>query len=453
MTALSVPSAPAGPPPALLAATASSRRLMACAAPDLASHLALVGPLPDAARLPGVRVAELAAEAGLTGRGGAAFPTGRKLASLVEAVRSGRPPVVVANGAEGEPASSKDHALLAHAPHLVLDGLALAVRAVTGAVGSSAGGAEAHLYAPAEVVRTLAPLLVERAAAGVDEVAVRGTAAPDRFVAGQSSAVASAVAGGPALPRTPWPPPRLVGAGTAQRPGRPTLVLNVETLAHLGLLARLGAGWFRSVGTDDEPGTRLVTVSGAVRTPRVAEVAGGAPLADVLSAAGGASEQLSALLVGGYHGGWVPFGERAPHTASLPHSRSALAPWGADPGAGVVIALPSRACGLRAGADVARYLAAQTAGQCGPCVNGLPTLAEHLEALADAGAAVPARQHSREGLARRVHELHRVAGLVDGRGACHHPSGTVRLVRSTLMTFADDVQAHLGGRCLAREER
>lgn len=424
----------------------SSRRLMACAARDLSTHLDLLGPLPTPSELPGHLVVAESERSGLTGRGGAAFPTGRKLAALLAGAERGRPPVVVANGAEGEPASSKDHALLAHAPHLVLDGLALAVRAVGGGGAGAGAGVEAHLYAPADVLRDLAPVLAERAAAGVDVGGARPrtTASPDRFVAGQSSAVASAVAGGPALPRTPWPPPRLVGAGTARHPGRPTLVLNVETLAHLALLARLGAPWFRSVGTDDEPGTRLVTVSGAVRTPRVAEVAGGAALADVLAEAGGASEPLSALLVGGYHGGWVPFGSHAPHTAVLPHSRSALEPWGADPGAGVVVALPARECGLRAGAEVARYLAGQTAGQCGPCVNGLPTLAEHLAALAGGGSGGGGR-----GLAGRVAELHRVAGLVDGRGACHHPSGSVRLVRSTLVAFADDVQAHLRGRCLA----
>lgn len=433
-----------GPPSAV---PPGSTRLMACAARDLAGHLAVVGPLPGVTALPGDRVVELGLDAGLTGRGGAAFPTGRKLAALLGAGARGRPPVVVANGAEGEPASSKDHALLAHAPHLVLDGLALAVRAV----GGARTGVSAHLYAPEALLSTLAPVLAERTA--VDDVRVETTAAPDRFVAGQSSAVASAVAGGPALPRAPWPPPRLVGAGTARHPGRPALVVNVETLAHLALLGRHGAAWFRSVGAVDEPGTRLVTVSGAVRAPRVAEVAGGAPLSEVLAQAGGPAEPLSALLVGGYHGGWVPYGERAPQTQDAPHSRAALAPWGAAPGAGVVIALPARACGLRAGAEVARYLAGQTAGQCGPCVNGLPTLAEHLAALADAGAVRPERSHSREGLARRVGELHRVAGLVEGRGACHHPDGSVRLVRSTLMTFADDVQAHLAGRCLAEDER
>ncbi len=149
-----------------------------------------------------------------------------------------------------------------------------------------------------------------------------------------------------------------------------------------------------------------------------------------------------ALLVGGYHGGWVPFGERAPHTAPLPHSRSALAPWGADPVP--ASSSPALARVRAAGGGRRRPLPRGADRRAVRAVRQRPAhLAEHLEALADAGAAEPSRPHSGEGLARRIEELHRVAGLVDGRGACHHPSGSVRLVRSTLMTFADDVQAHL----------
>ena len=106
------------------------------------------------------------------------------------------------------------------------------------------------------------------------------------------------------------------------------------------------------------------------------------------------------------------------------------------------MALGSAQCGLRAGADIAAYLAGQSAGQCGPCVNGLPTVAEHLAQLA-AGRSAPSA----------VRELHRVVGLVEGRGACHHPDGTARLVRSTLTTFAAEVELHLVGRCSAGTPR
>jgi NADH:ubiquinone oxidoreductase subunit F (NADH-binding) len=175
-----------------------------------------------------------------------------------------------------------------------------------------------------------------------------------------------------------------------------------------------------------------------VTAPAVVEVAGGTRLADALRFAGGASAPLGAVLVGGYHGGWVP----ARDVADVALTTADLAPYGAAPGAGVVVALPRSACGLRAGADLVGYLAGQGARQCGPCRNGLPAIAATLTALAD-GCASP-------GL---VAEVERVSRLVERRGACHHPDGTVRLARSTLRTFAADVRQHLAGGCLARSDR
>lgn len=396
--------------------TATAVRLSGAAASTYRAHLDQLGPLPD---LSSGDLITMTADAGLTGRGGAAFPTARKLAS----VRDGGRPVVVANGAEGEPASSKDRALLVQAPHLVLDGLALAARAV--------GARQAYLYAPADLLQgRIATALLERK----DAVPVRTVAAPDTFVSGQESAVVAAINGREALPASQ--PPAVYQRGVG---GRPTLVQNVETLAHLALLARYGVGWFRQVGAPDEPGTRLVTVSGAVQAPGVYEVPTGSPLSDLVDAAGGGAGPLQALLIGGYHGGWVPWNDT---TTALPHSRAALDHFDAGPGAGVVIALGADQCGLQAGAGVAAYLAGQSARQCGPCLNGLPAVSGHLTRLA-----------KRRGDARTVRELNRICGLVVGRGACHHPDGTARLVRSTMRTFAGEVDLHLAGRCTARGRR
>jgi NADH:ubiquinone oxidoreductase subunit F (NADH-binding) len=388
----------------------TARRLTAAAAAGYRAHLDLLGPLPAVSA---TQLIAMTSAAGLTGRGGAAFPVGRKLA----AVQAGGRGVVVANGAEGEPASSKDRALLAQAPHLVLDGLALAVRAV--------GATSAYVHAARDLLDgPIARALRERR----DDVAVRTVESAGMFVSGESSAVVAAVNGSRPLPTMAPPAAHQQGVG-----GRPTLVQNVETLAQLALLARYGPDWFRSLGTADEPGTRLVTVSGAVRSPGVYEVAGGTALASVLDLAGGISTPVQALLVGGYHGGWVPWNST---TAALPHSRAALARYGADPGAGVVVALGAERCGLSAGAEIAAYLAGQSAGQCGPCVHGLPAAAGHLARLAAGRASASA-----------VRDLHRVVGLVEGRGACHHPDGTARFVRSTLTTFAAEVELHLAGRC------
>src|SRR5215472_4260037 len=260
---------------------------------DLQDHLARHGRLRYAGG-PGRLVAEVAA-AGLTGRGGAAFPVARKLAAAAEASPA---PLAAGNGAEGEPASSKDRSLLWISPHLVLDGLQLAAEV--------AGSGDAVLYVQRNerLHARLAQAIAERADAGVDAVRVDLTPAPDRFLAGQESALVSRLTGKPALPayRPVRGLPRLA-------PGRPALVQNVETLAHLALIARYGASWFR--------------------------------------------------LVGGYHGAWLPAAE----AARLPLANAALRPLGAAVGAGVVAALPADRCGLAETARVARYLALESAGQ------------------------------------------------------------------------------------------
>jgi len=217
---------------------------------DLAAHLGRHGPVRyrggTARLIPEVRAA------GLTGRGGAAFPVHRKL-EAVAAAGPGRA-IVVGNAAEGEPASHKDEALLRLAPHLVLDGLQLAAEAV--------GSAHAVLYVRRDLHAStrLDLRMTERAPRGLDRAAVEIVPAPTRFLAGEESALASLVSGGEAVPR--FTPPRVFERGVD---GRPTLVQNVETLAHLALIARYGPGWFRAAGTREEPGTMLCTLRQAER--------------------------------------------------------------------------------------------------------------------------------------------------------------------------------------------
>ncbi len=395
---------------------AEVRRLLVDSTPDLAAHDRLHGALPWAGG-PGP-LAELLAQAGLTGRGGAGFPSARKLA----AVAAGKRAVVVANGAEGEPLSSKDRVLLLRSPHLVLDGLQL--------VAEATSAAEAYVYVPTDLGEHIRSALAQRR--GRDRLEVNVHTAPDRFIAGEESAVVAALSGGPAIPLDT---PRLIV--TAGLRGRPTLVHNVETLAQLALAARFGPDWFREVGTPVEPGSFLTTISGGVHRPGVYELAYGTPLGELLALAGGPASPLQAVLIGGYHGVWVPW----PLASEAPVSRAGLAPFGATPGAGVIAALPSTTCGLTQTAGIVSYLADQSAGQCGPCLNGLPRLAASFDDLAGRPG-----QRSR---AEALDEVRRMAGLVDGRGACKHPDGTVRLVRSALAVFAHDIEAHRAGNCLA----
>ncbi|MGX9792348.1 NADH-ubiquinone oxidoreductase-F iron-sulfur binding region domain-containing protein [Mycobacterium sp. MMS18-G62] len=389
-------------------------RVFAADGPGLAEHQSRIGAPRNRQ---GVQLIPSLVDAGLCGRGGAGFPTGRKMASVM-----GRKPVVVGNGAEGEPLSRKDAVLLTQAPHLVLDGL----NAAAGAVGAD----KVYLYLHADVVDAVTHAIDERRAAGLDDYQVDVVEAPDTFVAGEESALIRHIEGGPALPRD-----RKVITAISGVRGRPTLVNNVETLAHIALIARFGPRWFRSVGDPSDPGSMLVTLSGAVNNRGVFEVPTGVSLTELLARSGATDPRtVSAVLVGGYHGSWVPAG--ALDGARL--SRSGLASFGASPGAGIVHALGVGECGLARTAQIAAYLAEQSARQCGPCLNGLPRLAELLDELA----------YGRAGDAL-VRDVHRMVRLIDGRGACRHPDGTARMVRSALRAFAVDVEHHRHGRCEA----
>ena len=387
---------------AMTAQAVQIRRLLATTSHDAPAYRGRAGALVD----------ELHA-AGLTGRGGAAFPVYRKMAAVLSA---GGRPVVAANGAEGEPAAHKDKTLLALAPHLVLNGLQLAAEAV-GAVG-----AYLYVHRDGRLSRHLEEVLRQRRAARVDRVPVSVVYAPPRFLAGQESALVHRVEGGPAVPRYA---PRLVaecGIG-----GAPTLVQNVETLAHIALIARYGERWFREAGTPDEPGTMLATVYPAAEKARVVEIELGTPIPALLD-----TKAAHAILVGGYHGTWLP----AARAAELPLANAALRPEGAALGAGVLAALPHDRCGVRETARVLRYLADESAGQCGPCLNGLPRIADTWATLAGPGPHHAARAN-----------LERWAHLLDRRGACHHPDGSMRFARSAFTVFADELRQHERGYC------
>jgi len=396
---------------------------------ELRAHAARFGPLAYRDR-PGALVFEAEA-AGLTGRGGAAFPVHRKLQAVLDAARKRRrAPVVIANGAESEPASDKDATLLWLSPHLVLDGLQLAAEAV----GADAAVLYVHANRAHDVGGRLVEAIAARQAAEADRVPVQLATAPARFLSGQETALVNHLSGGPVTPT--FTPPRITERGLNNAP---TLVQNVETLAHLALIARKGPRWFRSVGTDAEPRSMLATIRRTDGRPRITEFPLGLPVKDLT----GDLRQDSAVLIGGYHGTWVT-GAQA---LELTMDNRSLAKVQARVGAGIVITLPADRCGLAETARVVRYLALESAGQCGPCLNGLPRIAAALAEIAGGGAGRH-RAHP-----QTVADVERWSGLVSGRGACHHPDGTVRFVRSALRTFAAEVEWHKRGRCSAANTR
>jgi NADH:ubiquinone oxidoreductase subunit F (NADH-binding) len=384
---------------------------------SLGDHEERYGPLPlwgtSGRRRPG-RLIDVVDASGLTGRGGGGFPTGRKMRSVASGPGGA---VVVANGAEGEPASCKDRLLLTRLPHLVLDGITLAAHAVRART--------AYLCIHGQEIElrdALEDALAQRRTLDLDPVPIQLRGIPGRYVASEQSAIVQYLNGGPAKPT--FAPPRPHQRGVR---GRPTLVHNVETLAHLALIARYGDRWFRAAGLPSAPGSALVTVSGAVRRPGVYEIELGTPAGQVVMLAGGPAEKPMALLVGGFFGAWLP----ARSGWRVPMCHAALKAAGGAMGAGIVVVLPDSSCGLAETARVIRYLADENAGQCGPCMFGLPALADAMADLAYRG-----------GRGRAAERVAALARLVDGRGACRHPDGAVQLVRSALWAFEADVRRH-----------
>jgi NADH:ubiquinone oxidoreductase subunit F (NADH-binding) len=380
----------------------------------VATHGALTIP-PGDDEVWSSRIFRAVAESGLLGRGGAGFPAAAKWDATR---RASRRPMVVVNAMEGEPASHKDRVLLTFAPHLVLDGAEVAAAAI-GAPEIVVCVADHRGPAAASIEDAIA----ERARTGASVRRVSLERPPGRYVTGEESALVGWLNDRRALPRL-----RVDKSVPLEVGRRPALVHNAETLSQLALIARHGPEWFRRLGSEEAPGTALVTVTGAVRSPGVVEVELGTPVTDILDRAGVHTE-LSAVLIGGYGGAWLAASELA-----TPFAPGPLADAGATHGVGVVVALPATSCGIAETARLARYMAGESAGQCGPCVFGLPAIAGDLELLA-AGRADP------EVLVR----IHSRSAIVEGRGGCRHPDGAVRMIRSALTVFAADVASHLRG--------
>lgn len=384
-------------------------RLRLLAGPDLSagpeslqSLVQRLGPLPAS----GKSLIDVIEQSGLTGRGGAAFPVARKWRSVAAA---GGDAVLVVNGAEGEPQSFKDRVLMSTRPHLVLDGALHAARAV-GARHISVVVGDGHRQA----FEAMADALTERPERELRQARVTG--APARYVAGESSAVANLAGQGIARPTSRPPSPHQSGVR-----GRPTLVQNVETLAHVALIARYGAEWFRSGPTT------LITAAGAVNAPGVMEIRSGTSVREVFELAGGSAAATRAVLLGGYFGAW----SRADLSWDLRLDPTALHERGMTLGCGVVGFLSDAGCGVCETARVMRYLASESSAQCGPCFFGL-------RALADATGRIAAGGSNDDDLTK----LRRWSAEIAGRGACRHPDGAVLFLRSALDVFAAEFANH-----------
>ncbi len=344
-------------------------------------------------------------QAGLTGRGGAAFATATK----VRAALDQRAELIV-NACDGELGAGKDAFVVEHHLAQVVHG--------AGLIGGAAVRFAAHrgTHTEANLLR-----------AGLDVLSV-----PDRYVSSEESSLVSLANGGLARPLTKRVP---VVFGACDADGRrlpATVVLNAETVLRIAQIAQRGPVWFRSFGTFQEPGPRLASIDGAVFAAGITETAAGVTVAQLIQAAGGATGPVSGVGVGGLSGGWL-----TPQEAQAAiWSRAGLAAYEISPGPGTVLVLGGDGCPLAHVSDVLDYAAGESAGQCGPCMFGIPALAEDMRLLRECSL-------DRVGVQR----LGRRLGLLPGRGACRFPDGVAGYARSALRVFAAEVSAHLAGTC------
>jgi len=335
--------------------------------------------------------------------------------------------VIVVNGAEGEPASFKDRTLMTGRPHLVVDGAVLAAEAI--------GADEIVFYVGEEHGAALAAIgraIEERS----DDVGrpIRLVTAPIGYVAGEASAAVHYIDAGDARPTTT--PPRVSERGVA---GCPTLVQNVESLAYAALIARLGDGWYRSVGRSQSRGTALITVTGAIPDEGVREIEIGTTVGEIAAASGSTAGTVQAVVLGGYFGTWAPVGE----AWDLPLDPAEMQRRGLTFGCGIVGLLPTDVCGVTATARIMAFMANESAGQCGPCVHGL-------RAIGDTTARIVAGEAGPEDL----RHLERWTAQIGGRGACHHPDGAIQLMASAMNVFGDEFMHHARtGRCSITRSR
>jgi NADH:ubiquinone oxidoreductase subunit F (NADH-binding) len=353
---------------------------------------------------------------GLTGRGGAAFATSRKV-DLLRTQRHRHKGVVI-NAMEGEPVGHKDRTLLSTNPHLVLDGATY--------LASLIGARQIDICVSRgepTIIRHVQRAIHERQSRGTGPTIVLQTP-PWRYVAGEESALVHWLNDNETMPQYRPHRPNVLHVGRT-----PVLVVNAETSAQVGLIGHYGAAWFREVGTPTSPGTTLVSISGAVERRMVHEVVLGTPLRTILRDAR-AETEIQAVLTGGYGGAWLG-GEHL----DVAYCDEELRPLGASVGAGILVVLPTGACGLAETHRIVAWMANESSRQCGPCAFGLPALAEDLNLL-KLGSREP-----REVLVR----LQERCAVIEGRGACRHPDGVVRLVESALSVFKDDIERHVSG--------
>ena len=381
--------------------------------------------------------------AGLRGRGGAGFPAGRKWRSVASGGAELGDRYVVANGAEGEPGTFKDRPLLRANPYQVLEGLAVAATVV--------GAREAFCAVKASFASEIVAL--ERAMREMIDADLLGDApmslvtGPEEYLFGEEKALLEVIEGNDPMPR--WLPPYIHGlfattpqegwsAGSgvdaddeARVGSNPTLVSNVETLAHVPLIVTRGAEWYRTMGTRETPGPLIATVVGDVMRAGYAEIEAGTTLREVIDRVGGGARsgrEIKAVLSG------VSNPVLTAAQLDAPVSYEGLAAAGGGLGSAGFIVYDDTRSMVAVGQMVSRFLYVESCGQCRACKFGCGEISRALDRVAGAAGDV----HDIEDIGKRL------LGITD-QNRCFVGEEEQRVVASLLRLFPEDFTAPLEG--------
>jgi NADH-quinone oxidoreductase subunit F len=356
--------------------------------------------------------------AGLRGRGGGGFPTGRKWSTVAGLPGARR--YVVVNGAEGEPGTFKDRTLMRTNPYQLVEGAMIA--------GFAVGAREVFIALKARFERELNAVtraIEEMQAAGMchdcEMTIVRG---PDDYLFGEEKALLEVIEGNPALPRV-LPPYEHGLFGEAN----PTVVNNVETISNLPHILAKGADWFRSFGTAESPGTQVCTVVGDVNTPGVREVEFGTPLRTVIDDVGGGVS--GGRPVKAVFSGVANAVVTAAHL-DVPLSYEGLRSIGSGMGSAGFIVYDDTACMVEVARQFSRFLYMESCGQCPPCKNGSGQVTDLLTRI-EAGA----------GDDHDVSEMGAWLAKVTDSNRCYLAVEEQVTIGSILRAFPDEVAEHI----------
>ena len=382
-----------------------------------------------AERLTPEAIIERVDESGLRGRGGAGFRTGVKWRTVAGNRTPMAPTTVIVNAAEGEPGTFKDRTILRRNPYVVVEGALIAARAV---------GADLVIVATkrafaGEIERVRAAVEEIEAAGWADGVGLEVFEGPDEYLYGEESALLETIDGR-------WPFPRVVptfrrGLATTAAPdvpAAPALVNNTETLANVPRIVARGAAWFRTMGTEESPGTVVCTITGHTRRHGVGEVPMGTPLRKVIEAIGGGprrGRRLKAVL-SGVATGIIPASE-----LDVPVSYEGLASIGGGLGSAGFLVLDDTGDMAALAAGVARFLAVESCGQCLPCKLDGINLSERLAKVTISEAA----SHDYDVIGKRL-------GTVADRSRCYLATQQQVVVSSILEHFGEEITAHVAGK-------